>query len=93
MALIGSDFVSVVQKRKTRCSECHADIPVGAIALESIKDGKCKKRVCSEKCRLDFDDAFWQSVAFKDKRQCCVSANERSRADGEECGMTDKVVV
>ena len=63
MALIGSDFVWVVQKRSTRCSECHDTIRTGAKALASIRDGKCKKRVCSETCRLDFDTNIWLNAA------------------------------
>ena len=66
--LIGSDFTQVVQTRKTRCSECGFNIPVGDTALESIKDGKCVKRVCGENCRMDFDDRFWSGVAARDKR-------------------------
>jgi uncharacterized Fe-S center protein len=69
MALIGSDFVWVVQKRCTRCSECHNTIRAGAKALESIRDGKCKKRVCSETCRLDFDANFWLNAALRNHRR------------------------
>ena len=69
MALIGSDFVWVVQKRCTRCSECHNTIRAGEKALESIRDGKCKKRVCSETCRLDFDANFWLNAALRNHRR------------------------
>jgi uncharacterized Fe-S center protein len=67
MPLIGSDFVPVIQERTSYCSQCNEVIPKGATALEAIRDGKCKKRVCSETCRLDFDDAFWRTAAHKRK--------------------------
>ncbi len=69
MTLIGSDFVAVFQKKRTRCSECQSVIETGEAAFESIRDGKCKKRVCSERCRLAFDDAFWQAAAQRNHPQ------------------------
>jgi len=63
MSLIGNDFVPVVQTKAARCSQCRAKIPKGATALESHRFGKCQKRVCSEQCRQDFDDAYWQERA------------------------------
>jgi hypothetical protein len=68
MSAIGSDFQRVKQTHRTRCSECGAGIPVGEIALESIRDGKCRKRVCSNQCRIDFDDRYWQERAALRKR-------------------------
>jgi hypothetical protein len=61
--LIGNDFKPVVQAKTTRCSECGHKIQKGATALESRRFGKCQKRVCSEQCRQDFDDAYWQERA------------------------------
>lgn len=61
--LIGNDFVLIVQTKPTRCSECGCKILKGATALESNKFGRCMKRVCSEQCRQDFDDAYWQARA------------------------------
>jgi hypothetical protein len=63
---IGCDFVEQEVTRTAYCSECGMKIPAGAIALVSIGlNGKVAKRVCSEECRLEFDNAFWQEVARK----------------------------
>ena len=63
MALIGDDFVPIVATRNVRCSECGAVVYKGQTALESIRGGKVKKRVCSEACRQTFDDNYWQARA------------------------------
>ena len=67
MSAIGSDFQRVKQEHSTICSECGSGIPAGGIALESVRDGKCHKRVCSEECRLEFDNRYWQERA---RRRC-----------------------
>ncbi len=69
MSAIGSDFQRVKQEHRTICSECGADIPAGGIALESIRGGKCRKRVCSEDCRLEFDNRYWQERAALRERK------------------------
>ena len=61
--MIGSDFVKRVETRMVRCSECGKKILSGETSLVSMKRGKVAKRVCSEECRMVFDDAFWQEVA------------------------------
>jgi predicted nucleic acid-binding Zn ribbon protein len=60
---IGSDFVTVFARQHRRCSECSKVILKGESYLASIKDGKVKKTVCSEECRLEFDARFWQNAA------------------------------
>ena len=61
--LIGSDFMPEISECKTRCSECRRKIEAGQTALVSRRFGKVQKRVCSEECRLTFDDKFWQGKA------------------------------
>ena len=63
MPLIGSDFVLVKASKPVRCSECGKHIAKGENVLESVRFGKVQKRVCSEECRLEFDDKFWQERA------------------------------
>jgi len=60
---IGSDFESQVLDKTTRCSECGEPIYAGVPSLVSLRGGKVMKRVCSEECRLEFDNSFWQGVA------------------------------
>ena len=62
---IGSDFVPDTAIRLTYCSECGKRMPIGFTSLVSIRNGKVAKRVCSEECRLTFDNNFWQGVARK----------------------------
>ncbi len=64
--LIGSDFVDHMEYKLVYCSECRRKILPGEISLCSMRRGKVMKRVCSEECRLSFDDSFWQSVARED---------------------------
>lgn len=63
MTLVGSDFIATVACRPCCCSECGRHIAPGARCLESSRFGRVQKRVCSEACRLDFDDKFWQGKA------------------------------
>lgn len=52
-----------------RCSECGKEMPKGSEALVSRKHGKVKKIVCSEECRVNFDDAIWQHYAAERNRR------------------------
>ena len=61
--LIGNDFITVFSVKVCRCSECGRRIAKGEHCLESHRFGKLQKRVCSEACRLTFDDRFWQGKA------------------------------
>ncbi len=65
--MIGSDFVTESSPRYCRCSECNKKIPKGERRLVSQRGGVVKKIVCSEDCRLTFDDRIWQE--FADKRE------------------------
>lgn len=66
---IGSDFVEEVAEHNVRCSECRLLIVGGQTCLVSRKDGKVKKRVCGENCRLEFDARFWQNAARRNQRR------------------------
>lgn len=62
--MIGSDFGNEKFPVMKRCSECGEKIRAHTMCLVSRnRDGKNKKIVCSEHCRLDFDDRFWQGRA------------------------------
>ena len=65
MPLIGSDFVRVQCSQAKHCSECGARIPAGEYALVSARGGKTRKIVCSEDCRLNFDERIWEQFARK----------------------------
>lgn len=67
--LIGNNFTIQISNGKVRCSECGERVPKGLECLVSIQDGRVKKRVCSESCRLDFDDRYWQDRADEMKQQ------------------------
>ncbi len=67
--LIGSSFTTQISKGNVKCSECGEWIPKGQECLVSIQNGRVKKRVCSESCRLDFDDRYWQDKANDRKQQ------------------------
>jgi len=69
MTLIGSDFQPKPYAYTVRCSECGKKIAASIAVLVSIKDGKVKKRVCGEDCRLTFDDHFWRGVARRNAVQ------------------------
>jgi hypothetical protein len=61
--MIGNDFIEWTQLKTSRCSECNKVMLAGTKALASIRKGRVQKKICSEECRLVFDDKFWQSVA------------------------------
>lgn len=61
--MLGNDFVPRISPNQTRCSECRKIISKGDEELVSIKKGKIRKRICSEACRLTFDDRIWQEIA------------------------------
>lgn len=63
MALIGNDFVAEKVPYRKRCGECGRVLEKGSDALVSRRFGKVQKRVCSEECRLTFDDKFWRACA------------------------------
>ena len=65
MALIGSksDFKPQKVDYVRCCGECRKRIKPGEEALVSMRYGKVQKVVCSEKCRQDFDWAFWEERA------------------------------
>ena len=65
--MIGSDFKPKLYRKTIRCSECGLKFPAGSMMLVSEKSGKIKKVVCSEECRLDFDNKFWQAAATKNE--------------------------
>jgi hypothetical protein len=69
MALIGNDFQPHMMQYTGHCSECSEKLPVGTMALASIKDGKVKKIVCSEACRQEFDARFWDEAAKRNRRK------------------------
>ncbi len=61
-------FKETINKYARTCSECKRTIGVGEKVLVSTyqsKYGENYKYVCSEDCRLSFDNRFWQSRAFK----------------------------
>ena len=68
MPAIGSDFVWAASARKVRCSECSRYIAPGVASLVSIRNGRVQKRVCSDECRLEFENNYWQQVARERKR-------------------------
>jgi hypothetical protein len=67
--MIGNDFISEPAPYKLRCSECAKVINPGETCLVSRKDGKVKKRICGEECRLEFDNRFWQAAARRNARR------------------------
>lgn len=67
--LIGSNFTTQISNGRLKCSECGERIERGQDCLVSIQNGRVKKRVCSDSCRLDFDDRYWQDRADEMKRQ------------------------
>lgn len=69
MTLIGSDFVPHTIKYVKHCGECGYKMQVGYRALASIRDGKVKKIVCSEECRLEFDANFWAAAAARNSKK------------------------
>jgi hypothetical protein len=71
-AMIGSDFVWIVNPYTRRCGECHKKVEKGERIMASIKGGKVKKYVCSEDCRLEFDNEFWQGVIREKAKNLCA---------------------
>lgn len=67
--LLGSDFTPDPVRRHARCGECGKKMRRGEVSLVSVRDGKVRKRVCGENCRLEFDDRMWQGVADKRARK------------------------
>lgn len=63
--MIGSDFIEVKNPYTRHCGECGRKILKGEQILASIKNGEVKKYVCSEECRLEFDNRIWQQFADK----------------------------
>ena len=65
MSFIGTrpDFEVEVLKLAASCSECHRKKGAGQTMLVSKRNGQVKKRVCSEECRQDFEDWYWQEIA------------------------------
>lgn len=62
---IGSDFVPYALLSTRPCGECGGRMHKGDTVLASLRNGKPQKIVCSENCRLEFDNYFWQEVARK----------------------------
>lgn len=58
--MIGSDFKWKTYEHSVRCSECSQK---SRAMLVSERNGKVLKRLCSEECRLEFDNRFWQEAA------------------------------
>jgi len=46
-----------------KCSECRKVIPGGTVSFASRIGPKVLKVVCSEDCRLDFDQRYWENIA------------------------------
>ena len=61
--MIGSDFAWETFDRKRRCSECGTRGRRMLVSRRGPGPKQVKKIVCSEPCRLDFDDAYWQERA------------------------------
>lgn len=68
MSVLGASFVKQPAPRKVKCSECGHPIAEGQETLVSVYDGKVRKRVCSEDCRLKFDARIWQTIAKKNAK-------------------------
>lgn len=69
MALIGSDFQPEALTYNRRCSECGKKMQKGDNVLVSRRFGKVQKRVCSEECRLEFDNNYWQERARQSREK------------------------
>ena len=76
MPLIGSDFVRVQCSEAKHCSECGGRIPAGEFALVSARGGKTRKIVCSEDCRLNFDERIWKQFARKNAARRTTSTTK-----------------
>jgi hypothetical protein len=67
--MIGCDFIQRTLDYTRHCGECGEKMPKGTIGLASIKNGVVKKWVCSENCRLDFDNELWQWIATRNAKR------------------------
>ena len=63
--MIGSDFKAETVDRRTKCGECGKALRPGDASLVSRRLGRIRKRVCSEACRLRFDDRYWRGRAYE----------------------------
>src|SRR3990167_8004347 len=79
--IIGSQksFEPYVLKERWMCHECQLYFPKGHTILAS-KDsrGIVRKKVCSDDCRLTFDDRFWQETIYQKRnewRPGCLAGN------------------
>ena len=61
--VIGSDFVWEDSEKVRRCSECGTRGHRMLVSRRGPSPKQVKKVVCSEPCRLAFDDAYWQDRA------------------------------
>lgn len=61
--MIGSDFQPYEMPYSARCQPCGKLMKKGETVLASIREGKVRKRVCSEDCAKTFDLEFWEGVA------------------------------
>lgn len=65
--MIGSDFLPEIRPVTSQCSECGRWMYKAQEALVSRKNGKVKKVVCCEDCRLEFDARVWDTIATKNE--------------------------
>lgn len=65
MGLIGSrsDFAPETLWRNWTCGECWRFYERGKIVLVSRRNGRVRKIVCSEACREEFEQRFWEGKA------------------------------
>ena len=61
--MIGSDFAWEESERLRRCSECGTWGYRMLVSRRGPSPKQVKKVVCSESCRTDFDDTYWQGRA------------------------------
>jgi hypothetical protein len=61
--LIGSDFVLVILPLLVEVCPIRRRVR----HLGAIRMGKVQKRVCSNECRLEFDNRYWQDRAQQRK--------------------------
>jgi ribosomal protein L24E len=51
------------------CTECMKQIRPGEKGFVAFKGHAIAALVCSEKCRIDFDDRYWQERADERERE------------------------
>lgn len=61
--MIGSDFAWEETLKSRRCSECGTRGHRMLVSRRGPGPRQVKKIVCSESCRLAFDDVYWQGRA------------------------------